>query len=140
MSKLSRHDIQKLEDYWINLHEYKKQLKFREWELLNAHKESDCNIGGGRSGNISDTTALKGIVLAEDMLYQNLQRIVRTIEEMYLQLDHDLKTIVDMRYWDQENNCYEWEDIADRLYMSRNKVLRKRNALIDETARKLAWA
>ncbi len=45
-----------------------------------------------------------------------------------------------MRYWDTEKNCYEWEDIADRLYMSCNKVLRKRNAVIDETAKRLAWA
>ncbi|MFJ8515255.1 hypothetical protein [Lysinibacillus xylanilyticus] len=39
-----------------------------------------------------------------------------------------------------EKNCYEWEDIADRFYMSSNKVLRKRKALIVETAKRLAWA
>ena len=138
MSKLSRHDIQKLEDYWINLNEYKKQLKFREWELLNAHKESDCNIGGGRSSHISDTTALKATALAEDTLYQNLKRIVCTIETMYEELDTDQRTIVDMRYRDKAE-CYEWQHIGDVLYMSVQRVLRKRNALIDETARRLGW-
>ncbi len=138
MSKLSRHDIQKLEDYWINLNEYKKQLRFREWELLNAHKETDCNVGGRRSSNISDTTAQKAIVLAEDTLYQNLKRIVSTIETLYEELDTDQRTIVDMRYRDK-SECYEWQHIGDALYMSVQRVLRKRNALIDETARRLGW-
>ena len=137
--KLSRHDIQKLEDYWIHLQQYKKDLQFREWELLNAYQEADTNIGGGKWNRISDTTSNKAIALAEDTKYQNLKRIVHTSECMYKELDYDQKTIVDMRYWDQKNNCYEWEDIADRLYMSRNKVLRKRNALINETAKRTGW-
>ena len=139
MPTLSRSEIQIIERYWIQFDEYKKKLKYREWELLNEHEETDTNIGGSRSSNISNPTERKAIILSEDKLYQKLKDIVKTIEEIYCQLDQDLKTIVDMRYWDREKNCYEWEDIADRLYMSRNKVLRKRNALIDETAKKLAW-
>lgn len=138
MSKLSRNDIQKLEDYWINLNEYKKQLQFREWELLNPYKETDTNIGGGRSNNTSDTTGHKAMILVEDTLYQNLKRIVSTIENMYENLDKDQKTIVDMRYRDK-SECYEWQHIADELYMSVQRVLRKRNALVDETARRLGW-
>lgn len=138
MSKLSRHDIQKLEDYWINLNEYKKQLKFREWELLNAHKESDCNIGGGRSSHISDTTAQKGIVLAEDMLYQNLQRIINGIEQLYISLNEDEKTIVDMRYR-TKRGYNEWEDIAYELGYSRRKVLKIRDNLIDRTAAEIKY-
>lgn len=140
MPTLSRSDIQIIERYWMEFDDYKKKLKYREWELLNEHIETDTNIGGGRSNKISNPTERKAIILAEDKLYQKLKDIVKTIEEVYSQLDDDLKTIVDMRYWDTEKNCYEWEEIADRLYMSRNKVLRKRNALIDETAKRLAWA
>jgi len=44
-----------------------------------------------------------------------------------------------MRYWDEENNCYEWEEIADRLNMSRSKVLRLRNGLLDDMADKIGW-
>ena len=137
--KLSRHDIQKLEDYWINLQQYKKDLQFREWELINAYQETDTNIGGGKSNRISDTTGNKAIILAEDKKYQNLKDIVYTIESMYANLDHDQKTIVDMRYFDK-SEMYEWQHIADELYMSVQRVLRKRNALIDETARRLGWA
>lgn len=136
--KLSRYDIQKLEDYWINLQQYKKDLKYREWELLNAHQEVDANIGGGKANRISDTTGNKAIILAGDMKYQNLKRIVNTIESMYKELDHDQKTIVNMRYFDK-NEAYEWQHIADELYMSVQRVLRKRNMLIDETSNRLGF-
>ncbi|MET4563525.1 hypothetical protein ABIA69_004745 [Lysinibacillus parviboronicapiens] len=49
MPTLSRSDIQIIERYWIQFDEYKKKLKYREWELLNEH-----NIDGGRLNNISN--------------------------------------------------------------------------------------
>lgn len=134
MSALSRTDIKKLEDYWIKYEEYKKRMQFREWEIMNPHREQDENIGGGKSNRTSDTTFVKAAALVEDKKYNNFKAIVDGIANLYAQLDDDQKKIVDMRYWDKESNCYEWEDIADELFMSRNKVLRKRNLLLDKTA------
>lgn len=131
--KLLRYDIQKLEDYWINLHQYKKELQFREWELLNAYQETDANIGGGKSNRISDITGNKAIALAEDEIYQKLQCIVNGVERLYATLDDDEKTIVDMRYR-TKRGYNEWEDIAYELGYSRRKVLKIRDALIDRTA------
>lgn len=136
---LNRTDIQKLEKFWSNHKENKKQLKFREWELLNPTVEYEENIGASSSGFISNPTERNAIRLLEDKLYQNLKLIVMTVEMMYKELDEDTKIIVDMRYWDKENACYEWEEIADKLFISRSKVLRKRNHLIDETAKRIGW-
>ena len=63
------------------------------------------------SNNISN----KVVIFAEDKLYQKRKDIVETIEEIYASLDQDLKTIVDIRYGDAERNCFEWENIIDRL-------------------------
>ena len=134
LSALSRNDIKKIEDYWVEIDEYRKKLQYREWELLHKHRETDENIGGGKSNRTSDTTFVKATALVEDKKYNNLKSIVDGIDRLYRDLDKDSKTIVDMRYWDKENNFFEWEEIADQLFMSRNKVLRKRNALIDKTA------
>ena len=79
MSKLSRHDIQKLEDYWINLEDYKRQLRHRERDLIEGWCETDTNIGGGKSNRISDTTGNRATILADDVMLQNLKRIVHTI-------------------------------------------------------------
>ncbi|WP_107949976.1 DUF722 domain-containing protein [Lysinibacillus parviboronicapiens] len=119
MPTLSRNDIQTIEKYWIELEQYRKKLKYREWKLLHPHNEQG-ELVGGRSNTISDTTAKKAMVLASDAYYQNLKRIISTVEDLYRDLDEDMRTIVDMRYWDKDG-CYEWEDIADRLYISRHK-------------------
>ncbi|WP_339262046.1 transcriptional regulator [Lysinibacillus sp. FSL K6-3209] len=137
MTSLSRSEVQTIEKYWIDYEVYKKKLKFREWELLHPQNEQGEMVGG-RSNTISDTTAKKATVLANDAYYQNLKRIIKTVEDLYRDLDEDMRTIVDMRYWDKDG-CYEWEDIADRLYISRHKVLRKRNILIDKTAERIGW-
>lgn len=137
MTKLSPVQNKTIEEFWMNIDDYRKQLKFREWELL-ENKNDDTNIGGGKSNQTSDTTAKKAIILAEDTRYQHLKNVVQTIEQLYEELDQDQKTIVRMRYWDK-TECYEWQHIADELYMSVQRVLRKRNAIIDETAKRLGW-
>lgn len=137
MAALTRTDIKKIEEYWINHEQNKKQLKYREWELLYPYQEEE-RIGGISSGNISNTTQQKAMALMQDAFYQNLKKIVEAIEGLYTTLDSDSKTIVDMRYWCR-NDFFEWEDIADKLYMSRHKVLRKRNMLLDKTAKAIGW-
>lgn len=137
MPTLSRSEIQTIEKYWIEYEQYKKKLKYREWELLHPFNEGG-ELVGGRSNTISDTTAKKAMKLTNDAFYQNLKRIILTVEDLYKELDEDMRIIVDMRYWDKDG-CYEWEEIADKLYMSRHKVLRKRNILIDKTAERIGW-
>jgi len=104
---------------------------------LHPHNEGGEMVGG-RSNAISDMTAKKAMLLTNDDYYQNLKRIIKTVEDLYREFDEDMRTIVDMRYWDTDG-CYEWEDIADKLYISRHKVLRKRNILIDKTAERIGW-
>lgn len=135
--KLEKHKLQTIESFFRDIEVTKRRLKFREWELLNPHQEQDANTGGGRSNKISDTTFNKASVLSEDVEYQQLKLLIKTIEHIYETSDDDQKKIIAMRYWDKES-CYEWQDIADHLYMSVSRVLRKRNAIIDRAAKALA--
>ena len=75
MKKLSIAQSKTVEEYWADIPSLKRQLNFREWELT-ENKRNDENIGGGRSSNISDPTAQKAILLAEDERYQNLKKNV----------------------------------------------------------------
>ena len=137
MKKLSDAQCKLIEEYWTDIDEYRKNLKFREWELMD-NPITDTNTGGGKANTISDPTARKAILLAEDERYQNIKRIINAIDHTYNTLDDDLKTIVNMRYWDKDD-VHEWDDIAEVLTISRNKVLRKRNLLVDKTAERLGW-
>lgn len=139
-TKLNKHDILKLEEFWSKHKENKRQLKFREFEILSPYQEdTDDNGGIKASYGISNPTERNAMLLTEDKLYQNLKQIVQAVEDLYQETDEDTRQIVDMRYWDNDNNCYEWEEIADKLYISRSKVLRKRNSLLDETAERIGW-
>lgn len=136
MSKLSTVQNKTIEEFWYNIDDYRKRLKFREWELLNPYNETE--MVGGRNGKISDTTGNRAMLLAGDANYQHLQSIINSIEKVYKSLEDDMKKLVHMRYWDKEG-MYEWEDISDKLYISRRTALRKRNLLIDKTAERLGW-
>lgn len=135
--KLSRHDIQKLEDYWRYLDHYKTQLRHRERDLLEGYCESDVNKGI-KSDAISDTTGNKATILADDGLYQSLKRIIKGIERVESTLDEDERTIVNMCYR-SPRGVNEWEDIAYELGYSRRKVLMIRDAIIDRTAKEINW-
>ena len=137
MRKFTKADLEKLEGYWINLNQLKKDMRFREWELLNPHQENEKNVGG-KGSNISNPTENKAIILAEDREYQNLKSIIETIEKLFDELDEEQKVIVQMRYQNTKD-CYEWQHIADELGMSVQRVLRKRKLLIDETAKRIGW-
>ena len=137
--KLSRHDVQKLEDYWRNIEDYKTRLRHRERDLIEGWIETDTNQGGGKANHISDQTGNKAAILADDAYYQTLKRIVHTIETMYPKLTHRQKTIVDMKYF-EKTDCYVWQDVAKELNISVQQVLKIRNNLIDETAIRLGFA
>lgn len=135
--KLSVEENKLIEKYWYEIDEYKRKLKFREWELF-ENTERDENIGGGKSNTIGNPTAAKAMKLLQDEKYQHYKRIIDSVMSVYADLDKEMQTIVHMRYWDKYD-VNEWEDIATSLYMSRSKVLRKRNLILDRTAEKLGW-
>lgn len=113
MERFSKYDIAKIEEYWINHQEHKEQMKYLEHEISQGKEE-------------------------KQKLYQNLKSISEAIDKLYATFDEDLKTIVDMRYW-YKYHAAEFEEIADRLFLSRSKVLRKRNLLISKTAQLIGW-
>ncbi|KKK34774.1 transcriptional regulator [Salinicoccus sediminis] len=143
--KLGRNDIPKLEEYWINHSELKKQLQFRRFELL--YYQPDTNVGGGKSNIPTAPTEQEAIKLTQDELYNNLKRITESIDKVYHNLDDDSKFIIHARYFDTNVDCYEWEDIAHELtkmrqddrVVSRNAVLRKRNKIMEDTAVRIGW-
>jgi len=138
---LNRHDIKKLEEYWINYSENIKQLKFREWELMSKNSD-DENSGGGSNSvrQISKPTEQLAIRILEDKLHQNLTTIIRVVEKLYKETDVDTRYVVDNRYWCANRDMMEWDDIAYELGYSRSKVLRIRNSLLDEMAELIGYA
>lgn len=106
-----------------------------------SKNSDDENSGGGSNSvrQVSKPTEQLAVKLMEDKLHQNLTTITKVVEKLYEVLDEDTKSIVNMRYWCNSRDFMEWEDIAFELGMTRSKVLRMRNSLLDETARLIGY-
>ncbi|MFJ8065826.1 hypothetical protein ACIQYS_14445 [Psychrobacillus sp. NPDC096426] len=76
---------------------------------------------------------LEKIVPNENPVYfSNLESIVIGLSKVYEVVDEELKQIIEMRYWNK-SDALEWIEIADELFISRSKVIRKRNLLLKKT-------
>ena len=144
MGKLTVAQSKTIEEYWSDIPSLKRQLNFREWELLHQHKEQDTNVGGGRSGDISDTTAQKAMLLAEDERYQCLKANVDAIEYVIKKVTEDkkqrlLREFMEMKYISKDSSYMDWDDVAIELNITKAKAYKLRNKLIDMTAEKLGW-
>lgn len=143
MSKLTVAQSKTIEEYWSDIPSLKRQLKFREWELT-ENKKNDENIGGGRSSNISDTTAQQAMLLMEDERYQNLKKNVDAIDYVIKKVSEDkkqrlLREFMEMKYISKESSYMDWDDVAIELDITKAKAYKLRNKLIDMTAEKLGW-
>lgn len=115
--RLEKFEIGVIEELWSNYEINKKQVQQREFEL--SQKEE----------NPSENPFIK---------YYSM--VSNAIEKLYSELDEDLKVIVDMRYWNKSGIPEDYEVIADRLFMSRSRLLKKRKLLIEKTAKEIGWA
>lgn len=124
MQTLERHDIKKLEGYIKNIKQYRKDLKFRGYEILENHDLE--NIGAGKSnmpGNPIEREVLKRF---NDKKYNNLDNIVSSVEKLIANVDDETLEIMKMKYWNELDE-YSWEDIADELFISRRTLGRRRD-------------
>lgn len=124
MQTLERHDIKKLEGYIKNIKQYRKDLKFRGYEILENHDPE--NIGAGKSnmpGNPIEREVLKRF---NDKKYNNLDNIVSSVEKLIANVDDETLEIMKMKYWSDLDE-YSWDDIADELFISRRTLGRRRD-------------
>lgn len=143
--KLGKTDIPKLEEYWSNYNSVKGQLAYRRYELL--YQPQDNNIGGGKPNLPSSPVETEVVKLHEDNKYRNLSAIATAIEDVYNKATPEQKFIIEHRYWEKDLTVYEWLDIAHELtkqrdddkIISRDAVLRLRNKIMRDTAKRIGW-
>lgn len=128
MIALERHDIAKLESYIKNIKQYRKELKYRGFELLENHEVD--NPGGGKSnmpGNPIEREVLKKL---GDRKYNDLDNIVSSVERLIESIDDESLELMKLKYWNETTTKYPWEYAAEDCYMSKTTALRKRDAWV----------
>lgn len=115
MLTIERHDIKKLEGYIENIEQYRKEMKFTHFELLNNTIDEATSIGMKNK-------------------YKRLRNIVTGVDQLIDEADNETKEIMLFRYWECPIGCYEWQDIADYFGISKTSMLRKRDCIIRRLA------
>jgi len=126
---IERHDIKKLEDYIKNIERYRRELKVREYELLENHEPD--NVGAGKTNIPGNPIERESIKKLSDNRYNNLRNIVKGVDKLIYESDEDTQDLMRLRYWE----CpIGWEDIADYFGTSKTSILRRRDAMINRLA------
>ena len=137
MIVIERYDIRKLEDYIQNIKQYRKQLRYREYELLENHEV--INTEGGKSNMPGRPVEQEVMKKMKDKKYNNLHNIVRGVDRLLYELDEQSLEMIRLRYWDCPIDCNQWEQIADRFYVSKTTILRRRNAMLIKLAEYIGY-
>ena len=100
---MNKYDIAILESYWTSFSEFKNKLE-------------------------------KMVPNENPVYFSNLESIVIGLSKVYeeVEVEVEIKQIIEMRYWNK-TDFLEWIEIADELFISRSKVIRKRNLLLKKT-------
>lgn len=137
MIVIERYDIRKLEDYIQNIKQYRKQLRYREYELLENHEV--INAEGGKSNMPGRPVEQEVMKKMKDKKYNNLHNIVKGVDRLLDELDEQSLEMIRLRYWDCPIDCNQWEQIADRFYVSKTTILRRRNAMLIKLAEYIGY-
>ena len=131
MITIERHDIKKLEDYIKNIERYRRELKVREYELLENHEPE----------NVEQVKVIYQVILLRESIkklsdnrYNNLRNIVKGVDKLIYESDEDTQDLMRLRYWECPIGCSEWEDIAEYFGTSKTSILRRRDAMINRLA------
>ena len=75
----------------------------------------------------------------KDKKYNNLANIVNGVDRLMDELNDDDMEMIRLRYWDCPIDCNQWDQIADRFYVSKTTILRRRNAMLTKLANYIGY-
>ena len=112
-------------------------LYLRETEIRLPWRESDQNIGGGRSATTADAAerTLEAVEADKRIIY--LRRLKATCESAMSHFDNTLWELYKARY--QSPSRPNWNEVVDRVPYSRSAVYRYRYCILELLAKEMGW-
>lgn len=135
--ELSRLDRKKLEGYIENFEQYKRELKFTEYLILENHEPE--NLEGGQSNMIGRPVENEVIKKNEDKKYRHLRDVVHGVQALYNNSDSETQELIRLRYWDCKLELSKWEDLAEYFHVSDRAIYRKRAFILDQLAKNIGF-
>lgn len=129
MKTLNNRELHNLDQELFKFKGIDRAIWVRRAELMSKNGEE---LVGGRSSRISKPTESTVIKLGSDVPLKNLELFKETVETFLKALTSEQRDIFDMR-WGQAS--LDWEEIAEKLYISNATAYRKRSAILETYAR-----
>ncbi|WP_235803396.1 transcriptional regulator [Lacticaseibacillus brantae] len=132
--EIYNHLIKVLRDY-PNIERY---VLDRETELRFPWRESDNNVGGGKSNVMTNTSELMAITIADDRRLTNLERNKKVVERCLGNADEDTVVIINELYIKQHPTL-TIQGVAQKLNLSVPSVKRRRQRFLEDLREELGW-
>lgn len=129
MKTLSNRDLHSLDKELYKHKTIDRDIWARKAELMAKNGE---DLVGSRGSGISKPTENIIIKFSVDVPLKNLELFKETVETFKAQLTQEQLDIFELR-WGQAR--LDWEEIADKLYISTATIYRKRAAILETYAR-----
>lgn len=129
MKSLSNRDLNSLDKELFKYKSIDRAIWGRRAEIMAKNGE---DLVGSRGNHINKPTESTIIKLGTDVPLRNLELFKETVETFLKVLTDEQRDIFNMR-WGKD--CLDWEEIAEKLYISNATVYRKRAAILETYAR-----
>lgn len=134
--KLKKGTFKHIESELYAFEDTKKEIEWIREEIL--HRTPMIDNPEGRSNAPSDPTATTATLLMTHRRLDQLERIVKAIDQIYQELPDDKKKLIKLKYWTKPQTK-TWEGIAQEINISRRQALRWRNEIVFAIADAIGW-
>lgn len=134
--ELNRGDLEWLEDKFERYKQLDKEIAIRKEEL--KIKETDENIGGGKSNTVSSPVENQVVKEQSDPYISTRLEWKKGIEETYSESSEEVKGIIHDKYWG-DKSYLSWTAIGEEKYISKTQVYRLRYDVLERFAKKIGY-
>lgn len=139
--KITKPTFKKCESEWFNYYKTIKEIKLLEDAILHPFVEEpdDPTVVKGANSvrDIGDPTGNSAARLTRHKQLNYLREIASAIETVYNELPKDHQRLIHTRYWSKTR--LNWNEIAERCYVSKRQAMRWRDSIIIATVEVLGW-
>lgn len=124
-----------LEEKFANKLKYNYEIAVRKIEL--GIREVDENVGGGRSNIKSNPVEAQVIKELSDPYIANRILWKKSIDEVYRKQSDEVKTLLNLKYWDGEDSHMDWRSFGEKHGYSKTSIYRIRQKVLLQFGREI---
>ncbi|WP_079479707.1 transcriptional regulator [Halobacillus salinus] len=141
-AKLRKTTFKHIEAEWFNYHYTLREITNLREEIANPFDEEseDINIvkGANSVSNPGNPTERITIRLTTNKRLAHLEKVAKSIEEVYNAIPDNYKELARLRYWNKRDDL-NWDGLALELHISKRQAMRWRDDIIQATSEVLGW-